>query len=77
MEREEVARQFGGWAARQIGGAVARAAGELGELVPPESRVHLLKAQREVFLAASAALEHRRHSQGSKSRRRARKIVLD
>ncbi|HVB14731.1 MAG TPA: hypothetical protein VNH38_08265 [Candidatus Dormibacteraeota bacterium] len=76
MERAEVAR-IGAWAARQIGVAVARAAGELGELVPPESRVHLLKAQREVYLAAAAAMEHRHHPKETKSRRRAHKIVLD
>jgi hypothetical protein len=46
-------------------------------LVPPESRAHLLKAQREMFLAAAAAVEHRRHPRGPKGRRRARKIVLD
>ncbi|HVB54721.1 MAG TPA: hypothetical protein VNF24_11100 [Candidatus Acidoferrales bacterium] len=76
MEREEAAR-IGQWAARQLGGVVVKAVGELGELVPPESRVHLLKAQREVFLAAAAAVEHRRNPKGTKSRRRARKIVLD
>ncbi|MGH7642988.1 MAG: hypothetical protein ACRENX_08265 [Candidatus Dormibacteria bacterium] len=76
MEREEAAR-IGQWAARQLGGMVVRAASELGELVPPESRAHLLKAQREVLLAAAAALEHKRNPKGSKSRRRARKIVLD
>ncbi|MGA7172883.1 MAG: hypothetical protein WCB86_08440 [Candidatus Dormiibacterota bacterium] len=76
MEREEAAR-LGQWAVRQLGGAVTKAAGELGELVPPESRAHLLKAQREVLLAAAAAIEHRRHPKGPKGRRRARKIVLD
>jgi hypothetical protein len=62
---------------RQIGEVVSRAAGEIGDLVPPESRAHLLKAQREMFLAAAAAVEHRRHPRGPKGRRRARKIVLD
>ncbi len=76
MEREEAAR-IGQWAARQIGGAVASAASELGELLPPESRAHLLKAQREVFLAAAAAIEHRRNPKGPKSRRRPHKIILD
>ncbi|MGC1183666.1 MAG: hypothetical protein WBA31_00760 [Candidatus Dormiibacterota bacterium] len=76
MEREEAAR-MGEWALRQIGEVVSRAAGEIGDMVPPESRAHLLKAQREMFLAAAAAIEHRRHPKGSKSRRRARKIVLD
>jgi hypothetical protein len=76
MEREEAAR-VGEWAVRQIGEVVSRAAGEIGDLVPPESRAHLLKAQREMFLAAAAAVEHRRHPQGPKGRRRARKIVLD
>ena len=71
MEREGV------WAVRQLGGAVTKAAGELGELVPPESRAHLLKAQHEVVLAAAAAIEHKRHPKGPKGRRRARKIVLD
>ena len=76
MEREDVAR-IGEWAARRLGEAVVKPAGELGELVPPESRAHLLKAQHEVLLAAAAAIEHRRHPKGPKSRRRARKIVLD
>jgi hypothetical protein len=76
MEREEAAR-LGVWAVRQLGGAVTKAAGELGELVPPESRAHLLKAQHEVVLAAAAAIEHKRHPKGPKGRRRARKIVLD
>lgn len=76
MEREEAAR-IGEWAIRQIGEVVFRAAGEIGDIVPPESRAHLLKAQREMFLAAAAAIEHRRHPKGSKARRRARKIVLD
>lgn len=77
MEREEAAR-IGAWAARLLGEAVAKAAAELGELVPPESRAHLLKAQREVLLAAAAAVRHRRGSGGSKShRRRVRKITLD
>jgi hypothetical protein len=76
MEREEAAR-VGEWAVRQIGEVVSRAAGEIGDLVPPESRAHLLKAQREMFLAAAAAVEHRRHPRGPKGRRRARKIVLD
>jgi hypothetical protein len=77
MEREEVAR-LGQWAVRLVGETLARAGSELDQLVPPESRVHLLKAQHEVLLAAAAAVEHRRHPKGSKSqRRRARKIVLD
>ena len=76
MEREEAAR-MGEWALRQLGVVVARAAGEIGDMVPPESRAHLLKAQHEMFLAAAAAIEHRRHPKGSKGRHRARKIVLD
>lgn len=77
MEREEAAR-LGAWAARLLGEAVTRAARELGELVPPESRAHLLKAQREILLAAAAAVQHRSSPPGAKSqRRRARKISLD
>ncbi|HUY57928.1 MAG TPA: hypothetical protein VMV12_08880 [Candidatus Micrarchaeaceae archaeon] len=76
MERDEAAR-LGKWAVRQLGGVVIKAVDELGELVPPESRSHLFKAQREVFLAAAAAIEHRRHPKAPKGRRRARKIVLD
>lgn len=76
MEREDAAR-MGEWAVRQIGEAVARAAGEIGHLVPPESRAHLLKAQREMVLAAAAAIEHRRHAKGPEGRRRAHKIDLD
>lgn len=76
MEREEATR-IGEWAVRQLGGAVTKAAAELGELVPPESRAHLLKAQRELVLAAAAAIGHRRHPKGPKGRPRARKIDLD
>jgi hypothetical protein len=76
MEHEEAAR-LAGWAARLLQEGVARAASELGELVPQESRAHLLKAQRELLLAAAAAVEHRRRHQGSPARHRPHKIVLD
>jgi hypothetical protein len=57
--------------------AVARAASELGELVPEESRAHLLKAERELVLAAAAAVEHRHRRRGGQARRRPHKIVVD
>ena len=51
MEREE-AERLAGWAARVLEEAVARAASELGELVPEESRAHLLKAERDNYMLA-------------------------
>jgi|GEM_PF-2840640 len=77
MEREDAAR-VAEWAARLVGEAAVRAARDLEDLVPKESRAHLLKAQRELFLAANAAIQHRRHATGTKgSRPQARKIPLD
>jgi CO/xanthine dehydrogenase Mo-binding subunit len=77
MEREDAAR-VAEWAARLVGEAAVRAARDLEDLVPKESRAHLLKAQRELFLAANAAIQHRRNPQGAKAQRRqARKIPLD
>ncbi|MGH7609967.1 MAG: hypothetical protein ACREOD_08575 [Candidatus Dormibacteria bacterium] len=65
------------WAARQLGRAAIRGARELGELVPVESRVHLLKAQRELFLAAKGVVDHRRHAADPDHRPKARKISVD
>jgi hypothetical protein len=77
MEREDAAR-VAEWAARLVAGAAVRAARDLDDLVPKESRAHLLKAQRELFLAANAAIQHRRNPGGAKGpRRHARKIPLD
>lgn len=77
MEREDAAR-LAEWAARLLGEAAVRAARDLGDLVPKESRAHLLKAQRELVLAATAAIQHRRNPKGAKGQRRhARKIPLD
>lgn len=77
MEREDAAR-VAEWAARLLGEAAVRAARDVGDLVPQESRAHLLKAQRELFLAASAAIQHRRNPKGTKGHhRQAHKIPLD
>jgi hypothetical protein len=77
MEREDAAR-VAEWAARLLGEAAVRAARDVGDLVPEESRAHLLKAQRELFLAANAAIEHRRNPKRAKGhRRQAHKIPLD
>ncbi|MGH7611713.1 MAG: hypothetical protein ACREN4_06815 [Candidatus Dormibacteria bacterium] len=65
------------WAAGQMGRAAIRGAHELGELVPTESRVHLLKAQRELFLAAKGVVDHRRRPKDPGEARRARKISVD
>jgi hypothetical protein len=43
-----------------------------GELVPPEAQVHLLNAQRELFMALKVTIEH--HARSSKAEeRRARR----
>ncbi|MGA7088789.1 MAG: hypothetical protein WA695_04390 [Candidatus Dormiibacterota bacterium] len=77
MDREEAAR-VAEWAARMLGEAAVRAARDVGDLVPQESRVHLLNAQRELFLAANAAIRHRRNPKGATGQRRqAHKIPLD
>lgn len=77
MEREDAAR-VAEWAARMLGETAVRAARDVGDLVPHEARVHLLNAQRELFLAANAAIQHRRNPKGAKrQRRQAHKIPLD
>ncbi len=76
MDRSELERA-GEWATRAAAEVVAEAARQLGELVPPESRAHLFKAQRELFLAALAAIEHRRGGAAKGHRRRPRKIHVD
>ncbi|MGB6772324.1 MAG: hypothetical protein WBF51_10035 [Candidatus Dormiibacterota bacterium] len=61
-----------------LGETAVRAARDVGDLVPQEARVHLLNAQRELFLAANAAIQHRRNPKGAKrQRRQAHKIPLD
>lgn len=76
MDQDEAIR-LSGQALRLLGRATLKLADEVGELVPPESRSHLIKAQREVFLAAASAIEHRRNPKGKSSRHRPRKIALD
>jgi hypothetical protein len=77
MQRDDAAR-VAEWAAKLLGEAAVRAARDVGDLVPLESRAHLLKAQRELFLAATAAIEHRRNPKGAKGpRRQIHKIPLD
>jgi len=57
-------------------GAVGRRA---GEVVPPEAQVHLLRAQRELLLAAWAVLRAGRRGAGADAaaRPRPRRIPLD
>ena len=57
----EEAERLAGWAARVL----------------EESRAHLLKAERELVLAAAAAVEHRHRRRGGQARRRPHKIVVD
>ena len=53
------------------------------ELVPPEAQVHLVNAQRELFLALKVTIEHHaRHAQADERRarreaRRPMKIELE
>lgn len=52
--------------AAQLAGAA------FGDLIPPEAQVHLINAQRELFLALSVTIEH--HARHAKSEeRRARR----
>jgi hypothetical protein len=49
-----------------------------GELVPPEAQVHLLNAQRELFMALKVTIEHharREQAEEKRARREARRPV--
>jgi hypothetical protein len=51
--------------------AAQLAGSAFGELVPPEAQVHLINAQRELFLALKVTIEHHaRHSQADEKRAR-------
>ena len=64
-------------------GRVAAEAAQLAgtafsELIPPEAQVHLVNAQRELFLALKVTIEHHArhvHSEERKARREARRPV--
>ena len=64
-------------------GRVASEAAQLagaafGELIPPEAQVHLVNAQRELFLALKVTIEHhaqRAQSEERRARRDARRPV--
>lgn len=48
------------------------------ELVPPEAQLHLLNAQRELFMALKVTIEHhaqRSHAEERRARRQARRPV--
>jgi hypothetical protein len=51
---------------------------QLEEVLPAEARLHLIRAQRELLLAAVATLEHHQQQAPAESpKRRVRKISLD
>jgi hypothetical protein len=57
---------------------LATLAHQLDGVLPAEARVHLIRAQRELLLAAVAALEHyQEKSPAEPEQRRVRKISLD
>jgi hypothetical protein len=64
-------------AAQMAIGAAHLAERRLEEIVPLETRLHLVRAQREVVLAAMAALEARERREPAKKGPRVRKIPLD
>ncbi|MHB1500990.1 MAG: hypothetical protein ACYCYK_07465 [Candidatus Dormibacteria bacterium] len=65
-------------AARVLGEMVMHATHQFEDLLPAEARIHLIRAQRELLLAAIAALEHHQPADPVPPRtRRVRKIPLD
>ena len=56
----------------RIAGEAAQLAGTaFSELIPPEAQVHLVNAQRELFLAMKVTIEHHaRHAQTEERRAR-------
>jgi hypothetical protein len=48
--------------AAQLAGAA------FGELVPPEAQVHLLNAQRELFMALKVTIEHHARHEAAEER---------
>ncbi len=58
--------------------AAQLAGSAFGELVPPEAQIHLLNAQRELFMALKVTIEHharRSQSEERTARREARRPV--
>ncbi|HKR98100.1 MAG TPA: hypothetical protein VJU79_01175 [Candidatus Dormibacteraeota bacterium] len=49
--------------------AVQMAGSAFGELVPPEAQVHLLNAQRELFMALKVTIEHHARHEAAEERR--------
>lgn len=73
---------LGDLAVRLLGEMATTVAHQLDEILPAEARLHLIRAQRELLLAAVATLEHHQVQQESQpvkrpDRRRVRKISLD
>jgi hypothetical protein len=65
-------------ALRVLGDAILHAAAQMEDLLPPEARIHLIRAQRELLLAAIAALEHHQAPPpAGRGGRRVRRISLD
>ncbi len=65
-------------ALRVLGEVVLHAANQLEDLLPPEARIHLIRAQRELLLAAIATLEHHQAPPpAGRGSRRVRRISLD
>jgi len=58
--------------------AAQLAGSAFGELVPPEAQVHLLNAQRELFMALKVTIEHharREQAEERAARRESRRPV--
>jgi hypothetical protein len=58
--------------------AAQLAGSAFGELVPPEAQVHLLNAQRELFMALKVTIEHharREQAEEKRARRESRRPV--
>ncbi len=76
MDRREVSA-VARLAVQMAIGAAHLAERRLEEIVPLETRLHLVRAQRELVLAAMAALEARERREPSKRGPRVHKIPLD
>jgi hypothetical protein len=48
--------------------AMQMAGSAFGELVPPEAQVHLLNAQRELFMALTVTIEHHARREAAEER---------
>ena len=76
MDRREVSA-VARLAVQMAIGAAHLAERRLEEIVPLETRLHLVRAQRELVLAAMAALEARERREPAKRGPRVHKIPLD